>query len=81
MPEDYMTDDAFLNTTRAMIVEHNKALLFKTGNTSEQLNNRGCERQWFFITGTAGTGKTFLLNLLKIKSIDVTASKLLKFVL
>lgn len=64
MPEQLMTDDEFLNATRAMNVGQKDALIFITRSISEQLNNQSDERLRLFITGNAGTGKTFLFKLL-----------------
>ncbi|GFQ80758.1 ATP-dependent DNA helicase [Trichonephila clavata] len=65
MPEQHMTDDEFLYARRAMNVGQMEAFLFITRSISEQLNNQSDERLRLFITGNAGTGKTFLFNLLK----------------
>ncbi|GFR28760.1 ATP-dependent DNA helicase [Trichonephila clavata] len=65
MPEQHMTDNEFLSARRAMNVGQKDAFLFITRSISEQLNNQSDERLRLFITGNAGTGKTFLFNLLK----------------
>ncbi|GFQ85517.1 ATP-dependent DNA helicase PIF1 [Trichonephila clavata] len=65
MPEQHMTDDEFLYARRAMNVGQMDVFLFITRSISEQLNNQSDERLRLFITGNAGTGTTFLFNLLK----------------
>ncbi|GFT71148.1 ATP-dependent DNA helicase [Trichonephila clavipes] len=47
-----------------MNVGQKDAFLFITKIISEQLNNQSDERLRLFITGNAGTGKTFVFNLL-----------------
>ncbi|GFQ71451.1 ATP-dependent DNA helicase [Trichonephila clavata] len=65
MPEQYMTDDEFLYARRAMNVGQKDVFLFITRSISEQLSNQSDERLRLFMTGKAGTGKTFPFNLLK----------------
>jgi hypothetical protein len=64
-PEPHMTDDELLQARRAMNVGQKDAFVFITKSILEQLNNHSDERLRLFITGNAGTGKTFLFNLLK----------------
>ncbi|KAJ8719782.1 hypothetical protein PYW08_011957 [Mythimna loreyi] len=63
-PEHCMADDEFNSSCRAMNADQAEVFRFVTQNIQEQIQGND-NRLRLFITGNAGTGKTFLFKLLK----------------
>ncbi|CAG9799443.1 unnamed protein product [Chironomus riparius] len=64
IPEVGMTDDQFVTAQRAMNVGQRELFIHITQSIQDQMNG-STDRERLFITGGAGTGKTFVFNLLK----------------
>ena len=64
LPEIEMSNDQFQRTQQAMNIDQKQLFVFITESIKNQLNG-DTRREKIFVTGGAGTGKTFLFNLLK----------------
>ncbi|XP_054746537.1 uncharacterized protein LOC129251202 [Anastrepha obliqua] len=64
LPEKEMSNDQFQRAQNAMNVDQRQLVVLVTESIKNQLNG-DMKREKIFVTGGAGTGKTFLFNLLK----------------
>lgn len=64
LPEAEMSNDQFQRAQQAMNIDQRQLFILITESIKNQLNG-DTKREKIFITGGAGTGKTFLFNLLK----------------
>ncbi|GBP80549.1 hypothetical protein EVAR_39419_1 [Eumeta japonica] len=64
LPEREMSNDQFQRAQHAMNVDQRQLFIHITESIKNQLNG-DIKREKIFVTGGAGTGKTFLFNLLK----------------
>lgn len=64
LPETEMSNDQFQRAQHAMNVDQRQLFILITDSIRNQLNG-DIKREKIFVTGGAGTGKTFLFNLLK----------------
>ncbi|GIY15744.1 ATP-dependent DNA helicase [Caerostris darwini] len=64
LPDTEMSNDLFQRAQQAMNIDQRQLFILITEGIKNQLNG-GNEREKIFVTGGAGTGKTFLFNLLK----------------
>ncbi|XP_053968624.1 uncharacterized protein LOC128870052 [Anastrepha ludens] len=64
LPEKEMSNDQFQRGPNAMNIDQRQLVVLVTESIKKQLNG-DMKREKIFVTGGAGTGKTFLFNLLK----------------